>query len=195
MKFIGITGQVGSGKSEVLKFLASNYNCKVLLADNIAHEVREKGGECHEQIIKVIGTECLMEDGSIDRKKMAEVIFSDKGKLKKVNKIIHPAVKNRILSIAKEEKDKGELDYLFLEAALLIDEGYDRICDELWYIFVRDEVRRERLKLSRGYSDTKIDDILKQQKSDKVFRDKCKWTIDNSDEFSLTEEQIRLIIG
>ena len=54
------------------------------------------------------------------------------------------------------EQKKGEIDFLFLEAALLIEEGYGKICDELWYIYVKDSVRRARLKQSRGYSDEKI---------------------------------------
>ncbi len=195
MRFIGITGQVGSGKSEVLKQLQEKYNCRIILADNVAHEVREPGGECYEKIVELIGTESLNEDGTINRQKMAAIIFSDKAVLKKVNELIHPAVKNRILEIYSEEKEKGEIDYLFLEAALLLDDGYDRICDELWFIYVRDEVRRERLKASRGYSDEKIDSILKGQRSEAQFRQACKWTIDNSDEIELTMEQIGLILS
>lgn len=195
MRFIGITGQVGSGKSEVLTHLKEKYNCRIILADNLAHEVREPGGECYEEIVSLIGRDCLNADGTIDRRKMAAIIFSDNSILEKVNALIHPAVKNRILEIYKSEKEKGEIDYLFLEAALLIDCGYDRICDELWFIYVRDEVRRQRLKASRGYDDGKIDGILKEQRSEEEFRAACKWTIDNSDEIELTMEQIGLILS
>ncbi|HBA63793.1 MAG TPA: dephospho-CoA kinase, partial [Lachnospiraceae bacterium] len=77
------------------------------------------------------------------------------------------------------------------EAALLIEDKYDEICDELWYIYAGEEIRRERLKKSRGYSDEKIDSIFASQLSEEVFRSHCDVIIDNSGVFSQTKEQIR----
>lgn len=195
MKFIGITGGVGAGKTEVLKYLKEHCNCRIIVADELAHELREPGGVCHEQILALLGRDILSSDGSICRSKMAEKIFSDKSLLDGVNNIIHPAVKERILEIKDEEEKKRTIDFLFLEAALLIDDGYDKICDELWYIFVRDEVRKQRLRESRGYSEEKTDSILRSQRSDEDFRKYCKWTIDNSDEFEITAGQLDLLIA
>lgn len=195
MKLIGITGGVGAGKSEVLKYLKDNYNCRIVLTDEVAHEVRDKGGECYDAICSLLGPECIAADGNIIRTKMAEKIFSDDALLKKVNSIIHPAVKSRVIELAEMERTLGKIDFLFLESALLLDDGYDKICDEIWYIYVRDEVRRSRLKASRGYTDDKIDSILARQKSDEEFRKGCKWTIDNSDELELTASQIKLLLG
>lgn len=194
MKVIGITGQVGSGKSEILKFLSEKYNCKIIMADSVAHELREKGGVCHDAIVELLGQDILLEDGTIDRKLMASRIFSDKKLLKKVNDIIHPAVFTYIKDYIENEKRLGRTKYIFLEAALLLESGYDKICDEIWYIYVRNEVRRSRLKASRNYSDEKIDSILRTQKDDEYFRAHCKWVIDNSDELALTKEQIDYLL-
>lgn len=65
----------------------------------------------------------------------------------------------------------------------LLEEHYDEICDEIWYIYVDDAARRVRLKQSRGYSDRKIDDILKNQQKDSVFRKSCQFVVDNSSDF------------
>jgi len=170
MKFIGITGGVGAGKSAVLSYLEKNSNCRILIADNIARSLYEKGSDCFEKIVSVIGIECVDENGLIDHKKMAEVIFSDNSRREAINDIVHPAVKKYILQEVEMERERGEIDFLFLEAALLIDDGYDKICDELWYIYVPEEIRRERLKVSRGYSDKKIDNIFKSQRKDEDFR-------------------------
>ena len=82
------------------------------------------------------------------------------------------------------------MDFLFIEAALLIECGYDKIVDELWYIYADKEVRRQRLKESRGYSDEKIDNIFKNQLSEDKFRSHCKVVIDNSGTLEDTCKQI-----
>lgn len=194
MKFVGITGGVGAGKSAILSYLEKNTNCRILIADDIARSLYGKSSDCFERIVDVIGKACLDEDGFINHKKMAEAIFSDNSKRTAINAIVHPAVKDFILKTFKEERDKGEIDFLFLEAALLIDDGYDKICDELWYIYVPEDIRRARLKESRGYSDEKIDNIFKAQRSDEDFRKYCKWVIDNSGDLELTEGQLDILL-
>lgn len=92
---------------------------------------------------------------------------------------MHPAVKEYVLNAVKEAKKDG-LFMLVLEAALLIEEGYGEICDELWYIYASEEVRRKRLKSSRGYSDEKIDGIFASQLKEDEYRRHCKEVIDNN---------------
>ena len=72
---------------------------------------------------------------------------------------------------------------------------YDIICDELWYIYADEETRRERLKLSRGYSDEKIDSVFASQLSDEQFRSHCSRVIDNSHDEQMTLGQLKEIIG
>ncbi len=180
MHFIGITGGVGSGKSAVLDHLRENPRFKVSEADRIAEDLLLPGSAVFNSVIEILGKDVLSEDGTIDRKKMASLIFNDRDKLKKINGIIHPAVRDKV----QEEKNiylrSGECDIYFLEAALLIECGYDKICDELWYIYAEPEVRKKRLKDSRGYSDEKTDSIMKSQLDDSIFREKCRIIIDNS---------------
>lgn len=181
MKFIGITGGVGAGKSELLSYLRKKEKTKVMLADEIAHELMEPGTECYEAICsRFPQKELLNEDGTFHRIKMAEIIFQNPDNRKAMNDIVHPAVKEYVIREYHRQMDAGELDYLFLEAALLIEEHYDEICDELWYIYTSEDNRRARLKASRGYSDEKIDAIFTSQLSEEEFRSKCRITIDNN---------------
>lgn len=190
MKLIGITGGVGAGKSRILSYIESRCNCRILLADQAAHEVKEPGQPCYTQLVELLGTGILQEDGFINKGKMATIIFSDEGLLKQVNAIIHPAVKEYILAEIERERAAGQRDAFFLEAALLIEDGYEQILDELWYIHADRDVRSERLRTSRGYSDEKIEKILLSQLPEKEFRQHCKVVIDNSRSLSDTYMQV-----
>ena len=192
MIVIGITGGVGSGKTTVINEIKKLCNCRVIIADELAKSLQKPGGKNYEKIVKLLGEEILTtKGGEIDNKKMARLIFGDEKLLKGVNEIVHPGVKTEILSIIEAERSKKEIDYLFIEAALLIEEGYGVICDNMWYIYTDMPIRRERLKTSRGYSDEKIDSIMRQQKSDKEFRKHCSNVIDNNGNLDKTVEDIK----
>lgn len=184
MRVIGITGGVGAGKSALLSYVKEHYQCRVILADEVAHLVEEPGQECYRALVRLLGNEILNPDRTIDKKRMAEKIFADSAVLEQVNAIVHPAVKEFILrEIAQSRREEKE-DFLFVEAALLIEGGYGEILDELWYIHAREDVRRSRLKAGRAYSDEKIDRILGEQLSEEEFRRYCGVVIDNSGSFA-----------
>ena len=190
MKLIGITGGVGAGKSLVLQLLQKLCRCRVLLADEAGNEVKLPGQPCYERLVELLGRQVLAPDGTIDRKKMAERIFADPALLEQVNGIIHPEVKRYILKQVEEERSKGEIDYFFLEAALLIECGYEAVVDELWYIHADPAVRRQRLMESRGYSDEKVRQIFDSQLSEEEFRTHCRVVIENNGDIRETERQL-----
>ena len=191
MKFIGITGGVGAGKSEILSYLGKKTGVRVMLADEIAHELMEAGTDCYKCLRQTFNDEDIWNsDGSFNREKLTKVIFSDKLKRDIMNSVVHPAVKEYVVRQQEYEKERGELSLLVLEAALLIEEHYDKICDELWYIYTSEENRRDRLKASRGYSDEKIDNIFKSQLSEEEYRKYCAVVIDNNGSVEAAFEQI-----
>lgn len=191
MRFIGITGGVGAGKSAILSYLSEKKGTKVMLADEVAHKLMEPGNTCYHEICKQFREDdILAEDGSFDKGKLSSVIFSDEKKRTRLNEIVHPAVKKYVMHMFSEEKKKGELELLVLEAALLVEEEYDEICDELWYIYTSEQNRRKRLKETRGYSDEKISQIFSSQLSEEEYRNACKVTIDNNGDLSITYAQI-----
>ena len=194
MKTIGITGGVGAGKSLVLNYLQNHYNARVYLADDIANDLKLPGQSCYDKIIELLGRNIIDSEGLIDKNKMAEKIFSHKELLDEVNRIIHPAVKEYVLSQIELERKKGEIDYFILEAALLIEEGYDRILDELWYIHADTSVRSQRLKETRNYTRDKIDHIMASQLSETEFRKHCKVVINNNSDEEALYSQIDHIL-
>ena len=191
MKFIGITGGVGAGKSAILDYLKNKPDTKVMLADEIAHELMVPGTQCYDKLKAEFGTEDIYQkDGFFDRIKLAQVIFSDDEKRKKLNGIVHPAVRKYVIGQAAYERKEGKIKLLGLEAALLIEEHYDEICDELWYIYTSEENRRITLKEQRNYSDEKINEIFNSQLTDEKFRKACRVVIDNNGTIEAAEAQI-----
>lgn len=190
MRFIGITGGVGAGKSAILAYLAQKPNTKVMLADEIAHELMKPETDCYRRIVEAFQGEDIFQEGVILKAKLAQVIFSDAAKRKQINAIVHPAVKDYVRQQYTLELQRGELDLLVLEAALLIEEEYDEICDELWYIYTSEDNRRRRLRKSRGYSDEKIDNIFRSQLSEEEFRKHTQVIIDNNGGLEETFRQI-----
>ncbi len=190
MKIIGITGGVGAGKSEILSFIRKNYSCEIYLADEVAHKIKEKGESCYERLVNLLGREVLDEDGQINKAKMAAIIFADEKILKQVNEIVHPGVKEYILARIREAKEK-DVKLFFIEAALLIEAGYQDIVDELWFIYADRDVRVKRLRENRGYSSEKIEQIMKNQLPEEIFLKTCDFVIDNSGKIEDSYNQIR----
>lgn len=198
MKIIGITGGVGSGKSELLKYIEAHYSARVLRSDEAAHEVSlVPGGLVYDELAALLeknqkenAGELLNADGTINRKEMAARIFQSPELREKVNALVHPAVRIYIDDAIRKEREKGTTAYFFLEAALLIECGYKKVVDEMWYVYTDPAVRRERLKKSRGYSDAKIDAIMQSQLSDAEFRKNADVVIDNSGDLSAAYRQI-----
>ena len=129
MRVIGITGGVGSGKSEILRLLKEEFGAKLLMADDIAHEVMAPGGEASRRIEEAFGADYLKPDKSVDRQKMAELIFKDADALETMNSIVHPAVWRRI-----EEGIQTASEKLVAVEAALFDEEHNRMFDEVWYL-------------------------------------------------------------
>ena len=190
MYILGVTGGVGAGKSEILLFLEREYGARVMRADEAAHDLMEPGGSCHEDILRVLGRDVLSPGGSLDRRAVAARIFADERLRLAVNGIVHPAVREYIRADMEKNRQAGCALYV-LEAALLLEENYDEICNEVWYIYADEQVRKKRLAASRGYSEEKTASIMKSQRSDREFRERCRTVIDNSGSFEETEKQIR----
>ena len=161
MKVIGITGGVGAGKSSVLALLKEMCSCDIIQADLVARNIYHSGNIGFKKVVDIFGEQIVGEDGEINRPLLADIIFKNPNKRIVLNSIIHPLVKQEIINQINNHKIAGDVDYCFVEAALLIEDHYDIFMDEIWYIYVSEDERRKRLAASRGYSDEKISGIFK----------------------------------
>ena len=192
MKVYGITGGAGTGKSEVIKMLQQNFGGCVIMSDEVARELMQKGNISYQLIVEYFGRDILMDDGEIDRKKLADHVFNNKEALEKLNSMTHPYVKDEIRKLIAEAEASGECRFVALESAILLECGYEDICDEFWYVYTKPEIRRQRMKETRNYSDEKVDSVMRNQQPDEVFFKQCSFVIENNTTLSDVYDQLKL---
>ncbi len=194
MKVIGITGGVGSGKSVVMNLLKEEYNAYLIFSDNVAHELMQVGGINYRAIIHAF-PDVKKEDGSIDRQKLGAIVFEDEEKLRQLNAITHPNIIKELKERIQKIKQENKHAFIALEAALLIEDEYDDLYDELWYIYAKKEVRIERLKKGRGYTREKSISMIESQRPEEDFLAKCDEKIDNSYSTKETKKELDRLLS
>lgn len=191
MKVVGITGGVGSGKSEVLRLLEEKFNCGVIRTDDVARDLCEPGEKSYELIVKNFGEDVLDMDGRLDRPKLASIVFEDEAKRQLLNQCTHPQVYEWVREKVREWRTKKDYSMIAVEAALMDELKEIGVCESYWYVYVKPEIRRERLRISRGYSDEKMDAIFASQLPEAVFLNGCDVVIDNNFDLENVEKQLK----
>ena len=192
MLILGITGGVGSGKSKILYDLSNQYGAYIVETDKLAHRLMEPGQPIYAKIVDTFGREILVKEApyAIDRAKFAQIVFADKGKLEQLNAITHPAVKTWIRKDI-EEKKKQDIQIYVIEAALLIQDGYKEICDEIWYIYADEATRTKRLMAQRGYTRERCQAMFRSQDAEVYYRTYADFTINNQFDYENSSKQLK----
>ena len=112
-------------------------------------------------------------------------------KLSLLDSISHPLVKENIVNQIKIAKEEGNIKLFVIEAALLIQDGYSEICDEIWYIWVEKEERIKRLMASRGYTREKCISMMKSQTDDEYYKKYANFTINNQFDYTNSSNQLK----
>ncbi len=182
IKTIGITGSSGSGKSTICQYLKTK-GAFIIDADKISHYLTKPGKICYNEIVSEFGYDILSSDGSINRKKLASIVFNDPQKLERLNEITHKKIIEEILSI-KNEITEGctEYDYIVIDAPLLIETGLYKSCDFVWLVCADYEKRIERITKRDGISRKKTEERFNNQTSFEILKKFSNEILDNSDE-------------
>ena len=191
---IGLTGGIASGKSTVSRFL-SRLGAVVIDVDIIAREVTSPGSLGLRRIIEAFGQEFLFPDGSLDRKKLAQLVFHDKGALKLLNSIVHPLVMERVEDILEALSRKSQIEgvktVVVLDAPLLLEAGADRLVDEVWVVSVDEKTQMERLMKREGFSREEALSRIRSQMPQKEKEKRADRIIDNSKTPEETEKIVK----
>lgn len=214
VRVLGVTGGVGSGKSTVLEMLREDYGAEIIEADEVARELMEPGGASYRAVVRAFGEDILSPPDSaaaraesrtsdaagpetahaalrpIDRGKLAEIVFADAEKLKKLNALTHPLVKTEVLR--RIAADRAPL--VVYESAIPRQAFLREICDEIWYIHVPEKERIRRLMSSRGYTEEKCRRIMASQMSDAEFREMADRVIENGGSPEETRRQVQAFL-
>jgi dephospho-CoA kinase len=193
---VGLTGGIGCGKSTVAGMMR-DLGCRVIDADAISRDLAEPGQAAYQEILAAFGPEIILDDGRLDRAKIAHLVFADASKLSKLNKILHPRV------IAEEERQLVELArtephaVAVIEAALLIEAGHHKLLERLIVVWCRPEQQIERLTNPRGRAMSREDAmqrIAAQMPLDEK-RHMAMDEIDNSGSLAATQKQVTELVA
>ena len=161
MRTIGLTGGIASGKSTVSAILAEQ-GAIVLDADQLGHRSYAPGTSTFDAVVAAFGSSIVATDGTIDRGKLGAKVFADPGGLKKLTDIVWPAI--RALAYTElEQLDRQGSDVCVLEAAVMIEAGWQDLVDEVWVVSVPTEIARQRLMARNGLSAEDADSRITAQ--------------------------------
>jgi len=184
---IGLTGNIGAGKSTVLAMLAA-LGARPIDADKVAHEVMEPGQPAYQQIVAAFGPEIAPDNGPIDRPRLGQIVFSDPAALARLEGIVHPAVFQRIRALLAETTAPVAV----IEAIKLLEAGLSRqLCDTVWVVIAPREQQIERLMRTRNLS--RADALLRidSQPPQAAKIAQADVVIDNSGSLAETEAQVK----
>ncbi len=161
MLVIGLTGGIGSGKSTVGKILA-DLGAAVVNGDELSREVLSPHTEAWNDVVVAFGKGILLPDGSIDRKKLAEVVFTDSSSLANLNSIMLP----RMFEVFKrrlEQWRRQGVKVVVLEAAVLIESGWVSVVDQIWVVRASRKGVEERMRRKGVFSEAQVQARMRSQ--------------------------------
>ena len=176
MLTIGLTGGIGSGKSEVARMF-DQLGVPVIDADVIARQVVQPGTEALSEVISVFGEAILTADGRLDRARLGEIVFADSRKKNQLEAIIHPRVREQINTYKNEYKDRP---YILLVIPLLLETEQQDIVDRLLVVHAEEAVRIQRVQARDGRDKQQIHAIIQSQADDAARRAAADDSIDNN---------------
>lgn len=185
---IGITGGIGSGKSTVAHAL-EKYGARLILADDMAKEIMKPGMLAYQQIVSAFGTRILDQDGGINRKRLAKIVFDNNHKLNILNRITHGIVakkiKNKLIELRKENTK-----LVAVEAVVPIQNGFLDLVDTVWLVVAPEDIRIERIISRNGTTKTEAKQRIHSQMPDDVYKSIADKVIYNSGSVAELEAKV-----
>jgi dephospho-CoA kinase len=185
---IGLTGGLGSGKSTVAEMLRE-LGAVVLNADQIGHQVYAPGGPAYQEVVAAFGPQVLAADGSVDRRRLAGIVFQDPQALQRLNAITHPRIREGIRQRLRELASQGTR-VAVVEAALLLEAGWDDLVDEVWVTVCPPEVAARRAAERSGISLEEALARVRAQMSNEERVRRAQVVINTDTDLAKTREQV-----
>ncbi len=189
---IGLTGSIATGKSTVSNMLRE-LGIPIVDADQIAREVVKPGEVAYEKIVKTFGDAIVQSDGLIDRKKLGAIVFSNDEQRKKLNAIVHPEVRKKMIMQREYYKEQG-YKAVILDIPLLFESGLTDYVEKTLVVYVEESTQLKRL-MKRDNS-TK-EEALQRMQSQYPIKDKIKLAdavINNNGSLDETREQLLALL-
>ena len=187
-RIIGLTGQSGAGKSTVAKFLEQN-GFKVINADLLVRKIYNSGSPCLKTISAVFGEDITTDNGTPDRKLLAERAFSSKENTALLSSIVHPFVTAELFAEIKEAAENGATTVVY-DAPQLFESNADVICDKIISVTAEKTVRLERICRRDNISKENALMRMNAQLNEEFFRENSDYIIENNSDISSLKIQL-----
>ena len=181
---VAITGNIASGKSTVENLLKEK-GLPVYDTDKIAHDILEKS----EKVKQAFQEYDVFTEDKIDRNKLGKIVFSDVNKLKLLESIIHPIVKDEILKIFRQHST-----IVFIAVPQLFEAGFDSLFDKIIYVTAEESIRLKRLMKRNNFSESEARNRLKVQISDANKINQADFVVDNNENVEILKIKVENIL-
>lgn len=189
MEIIGLTGGIGTGKSTVSQYLKEQ-NFAIVDADLISRQVVEPGMPLLADLEAAFGSNIILDDGSLDRKGLAAIVFNDKEQKKKMESIMHTAILAEMRRQMDDYAAEGTHKGIIIDAPLLFEIGLEKWCDEVWLIVADMDVRIQRVCARDNAVPKEVEARIRNQMSDEEKRKLSDSILDNSTTLEALHNQI-----
>lgn len=189
MLVVGLTGSIGTGKSEATRIL-QELGAGVINADQVGHEAYTPHTESWNEVVDAFGRDILQSNGEIDRGKLGAIVFSDSGQMAKLNGIMHPRIAGMVAEKIEQMRSQG-IQVAVVEAALLFEAGWETLVDEVWTTASPLESVFQRLMSRKGLDEEEVRKRLASQMDIQDRLDRSDVVVDNSAGVAALEETVR----
>ena len=189
MLVVGLTGSIGTGKSEATRIL-QELGAGVINADQVGHEAYTPHTESWNEVVDAFGRDILQSNGEIDRGKLGAIVFSDSGQMAKLNGIMHPRIAGMVAEKIEQMRSQG-IQVAVVEAALLFEAGWETLVDEVWTTASPLELVFQRLMSRNGLDEEEVRKRLASQMDIQDRLDRSDVVVDNSAGVAALEETVR----
>ncbi len=180
MIVIGLTGGIASGKSTAAEQLRKN-GAHVIDADRVGHRVYEPGSPGFQKVVNEFGHDLVNTDGTINRQVLGGKVFGDPAQMKRLTDIAWPEIRRMAAEEIEAERARGTTKVVVLEAAVLIEAEWTDLVDEVWVVYVKPEVARDRLMARNNLTAEQAQARIDSQLSNKERLALADVKIDNSE--------------
>lgn len=185
-RILGLTGGIACGKSTISAYL-KEFGLPVIDADECSRVVVEKGSIGLEKLTKIFGNKILENDGTLNRKALGQIVFSDSEQLSLLNSVMEPLIREEI---SRRLNQENNADLVVLDAPLLIEQHYDKICDFIMTIDVPKKTQLERLIERDNLSEDEAKSRIESQLSSRERNGFADVVIDSSGTVEQTRKQV-----
>lgn len=185
-KILGLTGGIACGKSTISAYL-KEFGLPVIDADECSRVVVEKGSIGLEKLTEIFGNKILENDGTLNRKALGQIVFSDSEQLSLLNSVMEPLIREEI---SRRLNQENNADLVVLDAPLLIEQHYDKICDFIMTIDVPKKIQLERLIERDNLSEDEAKSRIESQLSSRERNGFADVVIDSSGTVEQTRKQV-----